>query len=230
MPTGTRCGAPPYHKAWLNLRLAIDRIQRVSTSPARRRRLFRHILVAGAAALACGDGPEAVVPGAIPAGEALDPPAAERVVSLTSLGSRFAIALGAAHRLVGVDATSAQLPDLAGLPVVDLPGAVDLRPDLVLLDARSRRRRPRSAGAERPGRRARRVRPARLRGRPRRCAGASADAWSARLRALRFEARSLASARGDRRRVVRSPAPARARGGRLRSAASWPAATASRPT
>jgi ABC-type Fe3+-hydroxamate transport system substrate-binding protein len=58
---------------------------------------------------------------------------ASRVVSLTPLATRFAIAIGARSRLVAVDAVSARLSATAGLPVSDLPGAVTLEPDLVLV-------------------------------------------------------------------------------------------------
>ena len=59
--------------------------------------------------------------------------ARERVVSLSPLASRFVVALGAGHLLVGVDAASAQLDGLEALPEVDLVGAAALAPDLVLL-------------------------------------------------------------------------------------------------
>jgi iron complex transport system substrate-binding protein len=56
-----------------------------------------------------------------------------RVVSLSPLATRFVLAIGARGRLVAADSVSAQLPELAGLPAVDLRGAADLSPDLVLV-------------------------------------------------------------------------------------------------
>jgi ABC-type hemin transport system substrate-binding protein len=56
-----------------------------------------------------------------------------RVVSLTPLASRFVIAIGASHRLLAVDPASAELPELSGLPAVDLAGALEHQPDLVLV-------------------------------------------------------------------------------------------------
>jgi ABC-type Fe3+-hydroxamate transport system substrate-binding protein len=60
-------------------------------------------------------------------------PALNRVVSLSPLATRFVLAIGARSRLVAADAVSAKLPELAGLPAVDLRGAADLSPDLVLV-------------------------------------------------------------------------------------------------
>jgi len=60
-------------------------------------------------------------------------PGLHRVVSLSPLATRFVLAIGARDRLVGADAESAQRPELAGLPTVDLRGAADLSPDLVLV-------------------------------------------------------------------------------------------------
>jgi ABC-type Fe3+-hydroxamate transport system substrate-binding protein len=57
------------------------------------------------------------------------------VVSLSPVASRFVLALGAGHLLLGVDADSAAIPGLAELPVVDLAGAASLAPDLVLVPA-----------------------------------------------------------------------------------------------
>ena len=97
------------------------------------RQRLRSVSLACIAWLACRE-PDATP---VQAPAELDPPAAERVVSLSPLASRFALAIGGAHRLVGVDADSAaSLPDLAGLPVVDLAGSTSLSPDLVLLRAR----------------------------------------------------------------------------------------------
>jgi ABC-type hemin transport system substrate-binding protein len=56
-----------------------------------------------------------------------------RVVSLSPLATRFVLAIGAGERIVAGDAVSARMPELAGRPAVDLAGAVDLRPDLVLV-------------------------------------------------------------------------------------------------
>jgi ABC-type Fe3+-hydroxamate transport system substrate-binding protein len=56
-----------------------------------------------------------------------------RVVSLSPLATRFVLAIGARGHLVAADAVSAQLPELAGLPAVDLSTAAELRPDLVLV-------------------------------------------------------------------------------------------------
>src|SRR6185295_2913567 len=60
-------------------------------------------------------------------------PALNRVVSLSPLATRFVLAIGARSRLVAADAVSAQRPELAGLPAVDLRSAADLSPDLVLV-------------------------------------------------------------------------------------------------
>ena len=61
-----------------------------------------------------------------------------RVVSLSPLATRFVVRLGAADRLVGVDAESAQLPGLRDLPlelpVVGLETSANLAPDLVLVE------------------------------------------------------------------------------------------------
>lgn len=74
-------------------------------------------------------------PGAEPVATPADPGPREarRVVSLAPVASRFVLALGAAQRLVGIDAESARIPELAGLPVVDLSGAAALLPDLALV-------------------------------------------------------------------------------------------------
>ena len=56
-----------------------------------------------------------------------------RVASLSPLASRFALAIGAGDRIVGVDEVSARLPGLQGLPVVDLQAALSLEPDLLLV-------------------------------------------------------------------------------------------------
>ncbi len=61
--------------------------------------------------------------------------AAQRIVSVSALATRFVIELGAGRRLVGVDAQSSALPGLAHLPVVDLATAQHLAPDLVLFPA-----------------------------------------------------------------------------------------------
>jgi len=59
--------------------------------------------------------------------------AINRVVSLSPLATRFVLAIGAGERIVGSDPVSARRPELAGRPVVDLAGAAELRPDLVLV-------------------------------------------------------------------------------------------------
>jgi ABC-type hemin transport system substrate-binding protein len=56
-----------------------------------------------------------------------------RVVSLTPTASKFLIALDATDLLVGVDDQSAALPDLGGLPIVDLEASARLAPDVVLV-------------------------------------------------------------------------------------------------
>jgi ABC-type Fe3+-hydroxamate transport system substrate-binding protein len=55
------------------------------------------------------------------------------VVSLSPVATRFVLALGARHLLLGVDADSAAMRGLGDLPVVDLAGAAGLAPDLVLV-------------------------------------------------------------------------------------------------
>jgi ABC-type hemin transport system substrate-binding protein len=80
-------------------------------------------------ALGCDRG----TPGPVAPVTAVTDPAARRVVSLAPVATRFAIAIGARGRLVGVDAVSARTEAAAGLPVVDLAGAVELGPDLVLV-------------------------------------------------------------------------------------------------
>lgn len=55
------------------------------------------------------------------------------MVALSPVASQFVLAIGAEHRLVGADAESVRSPELAGLPAVDLAGAVSLSPDLVLV-------------------------------------------------------------------------------------------------
>jgi iron complex transport system substrate-binding protein len=56
-----------------------------------------------------------------------------RVVALSPAASRFVVALGAGHLIVGVDAESRRLPELAELPVVALADAGRVSPDLVLV-------------------------------------------------------------------------------------------------
>ena len=58
-----------------------------------------------------------------------------RVVSLSPLASRFVLQLGAGSLLVGVDAVSGRLAGLETLPEVDLAGAAQLAPDIVVLAA-----------------------------------------------------------------------------------------------
>ena len=88
-------------------------------------------VIAGACllALACDAG--------APAPSSEDTRQPVRVVSLAPLATRFVMALGAAEQLVGVDASSAQLQGLAGLPVVTADQASGLRPDLILVPERS---------------------------------------------------------------------------------------------
>jgi ABC-type Fe3+-hydroxamate transport system substrate-binding protein len=76
-----------------------------------------------------------------------------RVVVLSPAASRFALALGAGHLIVGVDTESQRIPELAELPVVALADAGRLSPDLVLVrglpaDDDPVARELRSAGAE----------------------------------------------------------------------------------
>lgn len=59
--------------------------------------------------------------------------AVSRVVSLSPLATRFVLAIGAGSQLVAADAASTALPELAGLPSVDLVGTLEHRPDLVLV-------------------------------------------------------------------------------------------------
>jgi ABC-type hemin transport system substrate-binding protein len=57
-----------------------------------------------------------------------------RIVSLSSLATRFVTELGVGHQIVGVDARSSALPGLSHLPIVDLESALQLAPDLVLVE------------------------------------------------------------------------------------------------
>jgi ABC-type Fe3+-hydroxamate transport system substrate-binding protein len=57
----------------------------------------------------------------------------ETVVTLSPVATRFVIALGAQELLVGVDSQSRGLPEVHALPTVDLDGARQLAPDLVLV-------------------------------------------------------------------------------------------------
>lgn len=65
-----------------------------------------------------------------------------RVVSLSPAASEFVLALGAASTLIAVDGESWRLPRLTHLPIVELDGAVDLHPDLVLVPALRREDQP----------------------------------------------------------------------------------------
>lgn len=58
---------------------------------------------------------------------------APRVISLSVVASDFVLALGAEALLEGVDAESAALPGLDGVPVIDLDRARALTPDLLLI-------------------------------------------------------------------------------------------------
>ena len=55
------------------------------------------------------------------------------VVSLSPLATRFVLAIAAGSRLVAVDAESARIEAVAELPAVDLAGALELDPELVLV-------------------------------------------------------------------------------------------------
>ncbi|MEZ4331611.1 MAG: ABC transporter substrate-binding protein [Myxococcota bacterium] len=57
----------------------------------------------------------------------------ERIVSLSPLATRFLVALGAADRLVAVDAESHRREDVGERPVVELGDVVGLDADLLLL-------------------------------------------------------------------------------------------------
>ncbi|HPG26845.1 MAG: hypothetical protein H6748_06190 [Spirochaetaceae bacterium] len=61
--------------------------------------------------------------------------ATQRVVSLDRVATRFVARLGAADRLVAVDATSRTLPDLGDRPLATLATAHRFEPDLVLVPA-----------------------------------------------------------------------------------------------
>jgi iron complex transport system substrate-binding protein len=107
------------------------------------------VALLGLATLACGPttepGNQRATDTESAGGTAREPasgPAADRAaeraprdttVSLSPLATRFVLALGAEHLLLGVDSESAHLPGLGDLPVVGLEGAADLAPDLVLL-------------------------------------------------------------------------------------------------
>jgi ABC-type Fe3+-hydroxamate transport system substrate-binding protein len=89
-------------------------------------------LAAGVAcAVACGPAD----PSSPPPSEAAAPFAMARtlrVVSLSASASRLLLALGAGDQIAAVDAGSSRLPELSGLPVVDLARARDLDPDVIL--------------------------------------------------------------------------------------------------
>ena len=61
-------------------------------------------------------------------------PATERVdvVSLSPSASRFLLGLGAGDRIIAVDGESGGIPELRGLPVVDLARAGEMDADLIL--------------------------------------------------------------------------------------------------
>jgi len=56
-----------------------------------------------------------------------------RIVSLAPAASEFVVALGAAARLVAVDAGSGRIAELADRPRVELKGAAAMLPDLILV-------------------------------------------------------------------------------------------------
>jgi ABC-type hemin transport system substrate-binding protein len=60
---------------------------------------------------------------------------AERVVSLSPMGTEIVLALGMGERLVAVDSASALLPGARGLPVTESGAAEAHSPDLVLTPA-----------------------------------------------------------------------------------------------
>jgi ABC-type Fe3+-hydroxamate transport system substrate-binding protein len=72
-------------------------------------------------------------------GEAPERPAeADRTVavaSLSRLATRFVLAVGAGHQLVAIDAASADIEGVDGLPVTDLAGVAATEPDIVLVPA-----------------------------------------------------------------------------------------------
>lgn len=57
------------------------------------------------------------------------------VASLSRLATRFVLAIGAGRQLVAIDAASAELDGVDGLPVTDLAGAAAFGPDIVLVPA-----------------------------------------------------------------------------------------------
>lgn len=107
------------------------RLQQLPAS-AQRLRWHRGLrVVFGLLLAACAAEPE---DGVSPAASSETATAATiRVASLSPLASRFALAIGAGDRIVGVDEVSARLPGLQGLPVVDLQAALRLEPDLLLV-------------------------------------------------------------------------------------------------
>jgi len=94
-------------------------------------RLLFGISIVSVAWIACDPGNEdgALVAKSLPGRER-----PLRVVSLSPLASHFAVAIGAVHPVLAVDAESSRIPEFAGLPVVDLAAAAELLPDVVLVE------------------------------------------------------------------------------------------------
>ena len=84
-------------------------------------------------ALGCDEGGMRATPP--PSSTLLAASVAPAVVSLSPGATRFVEALGAGDRLIGVDPISSQALSGKPLPEVDLLGALQLGPDLILVDA-----------------------------------------------------------------------------------------------
>ena len=91
-------------------------------------------MLAAILAASLGAGCDRLTPDTLPARPDPDR-AVRRIVSLTPLATRFVIAIGAADRLVALDAGSADLPGAPQLPTADLDGVARFAADLVLVPA-----------------------------------------------------------------------------------------------
>ncbi|HEY8154224.1 MAG TPA: hypothetical protein VII72_08870 [Myxococcota bacterium] len=71
-----------------------------------------------------------------------------RLVSLSRAASEFLLALGAGEGILAVDRGSSEIPALRGLPIVDLAGAGEFAPDVILVPEAQAGEALRSAGFE----------------------------------------------------------------------------------